>query len=121
MENNNEQKLEQKLFKELLSTKREIVKEYQQQQNQSKLDELRDKLLDAVHAKMKNDSSFKFTQQQRTDYTSIGGAPHLDGEYTVFGEVTEGMEIVDKIAKTEVDQNNRPLEDVKIIKALVVN
>jgi cyclophilin family peptidyl-prolyl cis-trans isomerase len=120
VENNNELKLEQKLFKELLSTKREIVKEYQLQQLQTKLDELRDKLLDDVHAKMKNDSSYKFTQQQRADYMSIGGAPHLDGEYTVFGEVTEGMEIVDKIAKTQVDHNNRPLEDVRIIRAQVV-
>jgi Peptidyl-prolyl cis-trans isomerase (rotamase) - cyclophilin family len=120
VENNNEMRLEQKLFKELLSTKREVVKEYQLQQNQTKLDELRDKLMDEVRDKMKNDSSYKFTQQQRTDYLTIGGAPHLDGEYTVFGEVNEGMEIVDKIAKTAVDQNNRPLEDVRVIRAFIL-
>ena len=56
-------------------------------------------------------------------YTTIGGAPHLDGSYTVFGEVIKGIEIVDKIAvvKTSVGQDkDRPLEDIKIIKAVLI-
>ncbi|QRX62788.1 peptidylprolyl isomerase [Dysgonomonadaceae bacterium zrk40] len=49
-------------------------------------------------------------------YTTIGGAHHLDGEYTVFGEVTEGLEVIDKIAALEVDGNSRPSQDAKIIR-----
>jgi cyclophilin family peptidyl-prolyl cis-trans isomerase len=46
------------------------------------------------------------------DYTTIGGAPHLDDEYTVFGEVIDGMEIIDKIAVQPTDQRDRPVEDI---------
>ena len=53
-----------------------------------------------------------FTEEQKKVYTDLGGAPHLDGEYTVFGEVTEGIEDVDRIASTPVDAYNRPLEDI---------
>ena len=49
-------------------------------------------------------------------YTTIGGAHHLDGEYTVFGEVTKGLEVIDKIAALEVDGNNRPNQDARIIR-----
>jgi cyclophilin family peptidyl-prolyl cis-trans isomerase len=44
----------------------------------------------------------------------MGGAPYLDGDYTVFGEVIEGIEIIDKIANVETDNNDRPLQDVKM-------
>lgn len=57
---------------------------------------------------------FKFTAEQREIYTTVGGYPSLDGDYTVFGEVIEGMDVVDKIAAMETDQNNRPLKDVKM-------
>lgn len=57
---------------------------------------------------------FKFTPEQREAYTTIGGYPSLDGEYTVFGEVVEGLDVLDKIAAVETDQNNRPLTDVKM-------
>ena len=56
----------------------------------------------------------KFSKEQREAYTTLGGAPHLDGDYTVFGEVVEGMEVVDMIASLKCDPNDRPLEDVRI-------
>lgn len=55
-----------------------------------------------------------FTTEQRRVYTTIGGTPHLDGEYTVFGKVIEGMEVIDKIAVRQTDRFNRPLEDIAI-------
>ncbi|MBO7445620.1 MAG: peptidylprolyl isomerase [Bacteroidales bacterium] len=61
-----------------------------------------------------------FTPQQRTDYTTVGGAPFLDGDYTVFGNVLSGMEVVDKIAAQSKDANDRPLEDIKIISATIL-
>jgi cyclophilin family peptidyl-prolyl cis-trans isomerase len=62
---------------------------------------------------------YHFTQEQRGIYKTLGGAPHLDGNYTVFGEVVEGMNIVDKIAAVPTDKNDRPLEDVRILKVTV--
>lgn len=56
-----------------------------------------------------------FTPQQIKDYTTIGGTPHLDYSYTVFGEITSGLNIIDTIASVPTDQRNRPLQDVTII------
>ena len=61
-----------------------------------------------------------FTPEQRNDYTTIGGTPHLDTQYSVFGEVVSGLDIVDKIAKVQTGNMDRPVEDVKIIKATIV-
>jgi len=61
--------------------------------------------------------SIKFTYEQRNDYTTIGGTPHLDGNYTVFGEVIEGLEIVTNITRVKTGELDRPLENVRILKA----
>ena len=52
----------------------------------------------------------------RQAYTTVGGAPHLDGQYTVFGEVIEGMDTVERIEATETGAADRPRQDVRIIK-----
>ncbi len=54
------------------------------------------------------------TEEQKQAYQSIGGTPHLDGNYSVFGEITEGLDILEKIAAAEKGNNNRPKEDIKI-------
>lgn len=56
----------------------------------------------------------EFTAEQRKTYTTTGGTPHLDGEYTVFGKVVAGLDVVDKVAAVETDRTNRPIEDVSI-------
>jgi len=61
-----------------------------------------------------NKGGFKYNPEQRAKYKTIGGAPMLDNEYTVFGEVVEGIDIIDKIAAVEVDENNRPFKDIKM-------
>ncbi|NTW32890.1 MAG: peptidylprolyl isomerase, partial [Bacteroidetes bacterium] len=54
------------------------------------------------------------SKEQREVYKTIGGTPHLDGDYTVFGEVYEGLDVVDKIASVKIGRNDRPLIDIKM-------
>lgn len=62
----------------------------------------------------------QLTDQQKDVYRQVGGAPYLDGTYTVFGEVVKGFETIDTIQWVERDEYNRPLEDVRIIRASLV-
>jgi len=64
-----------------------------------------------------------FTEEQKQMYTTVGGVPHLDGEYTVYGEIVSGLEVVDKIVAQEKDAADRPLEDQRIlnVKILTLN
>ena len=65
----------------------------------------------------------KIPQEQRAVYTSIGGVPHLDQNYTVFGEVVKGLDIIDTIAAVQTSKGpdkDRPLQDVRIIKARLI-
>lgn len=55
-----------------------------------------------------------FTEEQREAYTTVGGYPQLDGEYTIFGEMIEGDAVIDKIARLKTDKFDRPLKDVKL-------
>jgi cyclophilin family peptidyl-prolyl cis-trans isomerase len=55
---------------------------------------------------------YSFPQEHREVYKTLGGTPHLDGSYTVFGEVTEGLDVLDKIAAQPTNQANRPLKDI---------
>ena len=66
-------------------------------------------LVDSIYAA---GPQFTFTDEQREAYTTIGGYPSLDGEYTVFGEVIEGLDVLDKIAAVETDKQNRPINNI---------
>jgi cyclophilin family peptidyl-prolyl cis-trans isomerase len=56
----------------------------------------------------------KYTDAQKQTYETIGGTPFLDGGYTVFGEISEGLEVIDKIAAVQKDASDRPVQDVKM-------
>lgn len=59
-------------------------------------------------------TEYKFNKEQIDTYTTIGGTPHLDGTYTVFGEIIEGLDVLDKIAEVKTDKRDRPLIDVRM-------
>lgn len=78
-----------------------------------------DEQLDYVQKRIDNytDGRVKLTSEMREVYKSVGGTPHLDGQYTVFGEVVSGLDVVDAIQQSATDTNDRPLEDVRILRA----
>lgn len=65
------------------------------------------------------DGKLELSEAQRKAYTTIGGLPQLDHEYTVFGEIIDGMEVIDKIAALKTDKNNRPYTDVVITAKMI--
>lgn len=75
--------------------------------------------LDKVQERLDNRTGgrVKLTPEMREVYKTVGGTPHLDGQYTVFGEVVSGLDVVDAIQRVPTDENDRPLHDVRIIKA----
>lgn len=77
-----------------------------------------DEMLDQVQARLDRTTqgTVKLTDDVREAYKAKGGTPHLDGQYTVFGEVTEGMDVVKEIQWADTDENDRPIEDIQIIK-----
>lgn len=64
---------------------------------------------------------YKMPEEQKSVYRTIGGVPRLDGTYTVFGEVLEGLDVVDKIASVITDNTDKPVNDIKIIKIKIVS
>ncbi len=81
------------------------------------LEVLRQTLIARTEADVKVDS---LPAQLKEDYITIGGTPHLDGQYTVFGEVLEGMDVVEKIQNAATDGSDRPVEDIKVLKVTVL-
>ena len=76
-----------------------------------------DKELDEIEQQ----NQYKFSAKQREIYKTIGGSPHLDGTYTVFGQVISGMEIVDRIVQVETDRDWRPLNDIRLKRVRILN
>lgn len=81
-----------------------------------------DAMLDRMQASLDKNTggAVQLTPEVRDIYKKVGGTPHLDGQYTVFGQVTEGLDIVKAIDWVETDEHDRPVQDVRIIKATVV-
>lgn len=83
--------------------------------------DLQEKLFAEAQEMAAKQPEFHFTPEQIEAYTTVGGTPHLDGEYTVFGEVVKGLDIVDKIQQVKTDRSDRPEEDVKITKVTILD
>ena len=81
--------------------------------------ELQDTLEAQARELADKEEKFRFTPEQIKAYSTVGGAPHLDGSYTVFGEVTEGMEVVENIEIAKTNRADRPVENIRILKASI--
>ena len=112
--------LQQKIFNRLQTENRDKILELYNGERKDELEVLKNELIAQMEteAKQRQDEA-AFAPEQAEAYTTIGGTPHLDGEYTVFGEVVEGLEVVEKIQSTETGHGDRPVNDISIKTAIV--
>ncbi len=108
------------IFNKLVSENRKKIMILRHKKDSIGLKELQDTLIATTEATYAQ-KPFMFTSEQREAYTTVGGTPHLDGSYTVFGEVVDGMDVIDKIQNVATGKNDRPVNDVRIVKAHVLN
>jgi len=117
LEQKNKLRIENELVQKEMKLKKNELEKFVTEHNELKMKELKDSIITMVENQMIQNPVWKFTEQQRNDYKTIGGTPHLDGQYTVFGEVIDGIEIVSNISKVKTGKLDRPLENVRILEA----
>ena len=105
---------EQQVFNQLTREHHEEIMNLRRNRDRAGLQELQDKLIEQTKTTCKQQGKPTFTEEQIEAYTNIGGTPFLDNQYTVFGEVEEGLDIVERIQNCDTDRNDRPTEDIKI-------
>jgi len=111
LEQNLLQKEMQKAFDKLAVARQSEIQELYAKQDQESLEKLQNELITQVESTI-NPNIAKLTPEQRKVYSELGGTPFLDNDYTVFGEVVEGLDIVDKIQSVETGQSDKPKEPV---------
>lgn len=103
----------QQTFNTLAMQHRDEIMQLRRDRNRTGLQELQDKLAEQAQAEVKANGPL-LTDKQQEVYTTIGGTPHLDGQYTVFGEVEEGLDVVEKIQQVDTMRGDRPTEDIQM-------
>lgn len=121
MENKINEQREEALFDSLARQHMKEIYKMRKAGDNAGLLELQDTLEAQARELADKEEKFRFTPEQIKAYSTIGGAPHLDGSYTVFGEVTEGMEVVDNIEIAKTNRADRPIENIRILKASISN
>lgn len=104
----------QSVFNGMAAEHMDEIRKYQAERDTAALRKLQEQLIAKTEEYVAK-NPMTLTPEMEQAYTTVGGTPHLDGAYTVFGEVLQGMDVIDKIEKVETDRSDRPREDVKII------
>lgn len=100
----------QEIFNGLAAEHRDEIMQMRRERNRVALQELQDKL--AAEAETRAAEYSGLTDEQLKIYSTVGGTPHLDGQYTVFGEVEEGLEVVEMIQNSATTGDDRPMDDI---------
>ena len=103
---------EQQVFNTLVAVHRAEIMEMRRNRDRAALQELQDRLIAETKAQVKAAGAPAFTAEQTEAYTTVGGTPFLDNQYTVFGEVESGLDVVEKIQTCETNHADRPLKDI---------
>lgn len=111
----------QEEFNRLAQAHMQQIRAMQQSGDQQGLMALQNELVEQVNAKFANDSTAGLPKEIIDTYAKIGGTPFLDRNYTVFGEVVSGMDVVEKIEKAETDAGDRPVKDIRIISMSIID
>ena len=119
MENKINEQREEALFDSLARQHMKEIYKMRKAGDNAGLLELQDTLEAQARELADKEEKFRFTHEQIKAYSTVGGAPHLDGSYTVFGEVTEGMEVVENIEIAKTNRADRPVENIRILKASI--
>lgn len=106
-------------FNEIAMKSMATIRDLQQKKDQNALYDLQEKIYAQAVEEAGKTPDFKFTAEQIADYRNIGGTPFLDNQYTVFGEVVEGLEVVDSIQVVKTDRGDRPVDDIRILEVEV--
>jgi cyclophilin family peptidyl-prolyl cis-trans isomerase len=106
--------LRQNIFRSVLSPYQEELNKYRQDNNEAAFNNKVAEIQVQADSLYNLSPKITFTDNQRQIYMSTGGYPMLDGAYTVFGEVVDGLDILDKIAAVKTDQFDRPVQDIKM-------
>lgn len=109
------------IFNTLARKQMKEIYKLRQANDEDGLYSLQEKLFEQAQEMAAKEPEFHFTPEQVQAYSTIGGAPHLDGDYTVFGEVVKGMDVVDKIQQVKTGRSDRPEEDIKITKVTILD
>jgi len=110
----------EQLFYKVLESYKDTLQKLQAQGNQAAFMDMRVVIEEEVDKLVAKEPKQTIPENIKETYRTVGGVPHLDDNYTVFGEVIEGLEVIDAIAGVETGQADRPAEDVYIIKLKVL-
>lgn len=109
----------QQILDSIVAPYRKDIMKMRAANDEAGLDKLSQELIAKAKAEYEK-APFSFTPEQVKAYTTIGGTPHLDGQYTVFGEVVSGMDVVEQIENAETGRADRPKNDIKIISMTIL-
>ena len=115
-----EQRMLQSIFDSLVVENRDKILQLRRNRDQAGIAAIQEQLQKDTFAKAKEMGKPKFTDAQREAYTTVGGTPFLDNDYTVFGEVEEGMDVIDAIQNVATGVGDRPNNDVVMIEVKVI-
>ena len=110
---------QQNIFNSLVAEHRKDILTMRKNRDQAGLQALQDELAAQTYAIAAEQNAGKLTDAQKEAYTTVGGTPHLDNQYTVFGEVVEGLDVVEKIQSVATGQGDRPKEDISMTITLI--
>lgn len=111
----------QDIFNRLALEHRDSIIAMQRAGDRAGLQELQERLIAQTEAEAAGADATAITPEMRKAYTETGGAPHLDGDYTVFGEVIDGFDTIDRIEGVKTDGRDRPAKDVRIVSMKIIS